>query len=977
MDKYSFLNAVHSSFFEQQYQQYLENPDSIEPSWRAFFQGYDFGTEQNGDLQSLGSKPNSPFQNNNANDSSQSNGQTTNVILEEPRTIKPPIVTDQLPESPQTKFDDASSKQATENVMKEFQVINLINDYRTRGHLFTKTNPVRKRRAYFPSLDIENFGLTKMDLRKKFKAGEMLGIGTTTLEKILEHLESIYCEAIGIEYVYLRSGRKMKSIEDYIHQNENRTIFNANQKIEIFKKLNQAVAFENFLHRKYVGEKRFSLEGGESLIPALDAIIETGADTGVIDFVVGMAHRGRLNVLANVFGKPPKDIFNEFEKKDYQDSSFDGDVKYHLGWTSNRLTKKSKKVNLTLAPNPSHLESVGSIVQGIARSKIDKKFHHENSKVLSIVIHGDAAVAGQGLTYELTQMAELKGYHVGGTVHIIVNNQIGFTTDYQDGRSSTYCTDVAKVTRSLVLHVNADNVEAVVHASVFAIKYRNRFRTDVFIDLLGYRKYGHNEGDEPRFTQPQLYKIIANHPNPKDIYAQKLMRDDYIGAKELQSIEHRYESYLSDRHEDSRKDETGPVVTAFMESEWKAYHPVEEDDTFIDIDTGIDNQSFELVAKALTELPEENKFLRQILRLIKDRKKMLFDSRKIDWATAEHLAYGSLLLENHDVRISGQDVERGTFSHRHAIIKSEEAEVEIMQLNGIKVQNQGTFSIYNSLLSEYGVLGFEYGYALNDPNSLTIWEAQFGDFANGAQIIIDQYLTSAEAKWKVQNGLVLYLPHGYEGQGAEHSSGRIERFLQLCARGNICVANCSTPANFFHLLRRQMKVEYRKPLIIFTPKSLLRHPLVISDKSEFLSGHFKRIIPDELVEPGKCKTLVFCMGKFYYDLLAEREKRKRFDVALVRLEQIYPLPKTEIRDILKSYDKTKDVVWAQEEPRNMGVWAFLLMRLEEAKNFRPVTRRFYSSTASGNKALYSKLQNQILNAVFDPSIDIFALTVHS
>ncbi|MCY3997918.1 MAG: 2-oxoglutarate dehydrogenase E1 component [Flavobacteriaceae bacterium] len=976
MDKYSFLNAVHSSFFEQQYLQYLENPDSIEPSWRAFFQGYDFGTEQNGDQNYMEPQQNNSFQSNTANGSLQPNGHAP-IIVEEPPPAKTPVLTTPSPKHPQTKLDDTASKDATEIVMKEFQVINLINDYRTRGHLFTKTNPVRKRRAYFPSLDIENFGLTKMDLRKKFKAGEMLGIGTTTLEKILEHLESIYCEAIGIEYVYLRSERKTKFIEDYIHQNENRTIFTANQKIEILKKLNQAVAFESFLHRKYVGEKRFSLEGGESLIAALDAIIETGADSGVIDFVVGMAHRGRLNVLANVFGKPPKDIFNEFEQKDYQDSSFDGDVKYHLGWTSNRLTKKSKRVNLTLAPNPSHLESVGSIVQGIARSKIDKKFHQDNAKVVSIVIHGDAAVAGQGLAYELIQMEKLKGYQVGGTIHIIVNNQIGFTTDYQDGRSSTYCTDIAKVTQSLVLHVNADNVEAVVHAAVFATKYRDRFQSDVFIDLLGYRKYGHNEGDEPRFTQPQLYKVIAKHPNPKDIYVQKLIRERYLNEKELKSIEHQYETYLSDRHEDSRKDETGPVVTAFMENEWKAYQQVEEEETMFDIETGIDDQSYQLIGKALTKLPEDTKFLRQILRLIKDRKKMLFESHKIDWATAEHLAYGSLLLENHHVRISGQDVERGTFSHRHAIIKSEEAEIEIIQLNEIKAHHQGTFNIYNSLLSEYGVLGFEYGYALNDPNTLTIWEAQFGDFANGAQIIIDQYLTSAEAKWKVQNGLVLYLPHGYEGQGAEHSSGRIERFLQLCARGNICVANCSTPANFFHLLRRQMKVEYRKPLIIFTPKSLLRHPLVISDKSEFLSGHFKRVIPDELVKPSVCKTLVFCMGKFYYDLLAEREKRKRFDVALVRLEQIYPLPKDEIRDILEQYHQTKDIVWAQEEPRNMGVWAFLLMRLEEARNFRPVTRRFYSSTASGNKARYSKRQNQILSSVFDSSIDIFALTVHS
>ena len=981
MDRFSFLNAVHNSFVEELYHQYLEDPDNLEPSWRAFFQGYDFASEESQYYSPTdGQQIQKPVTDRVFDRVPSREERLTEIVKEQNNE---PIENGQSTDVSVQNIDHSTKSAAVEkdevsqHLRKEFQVINLTIDYRTRGHLFTKTNPVRKRRYYFPSLDIENFGLNKMDLRKKFKAGELLGIGTTTLEKIIEHLESIYCEAIGIEYLYIRSGRKIDFIQKYIHANENRTIFTQNQKIEILQKLNQAVAFESFIHRKYVGEKRFSLEGGESLIPALDSIIESGADEGIIDFVVGMAHRGRLNVLANVFGKSPVDIFNEFERKDYQDSSFDGDVKYHLGWTSNRLTKKGKRVKLTLAPNPSHLEAVGSIVQGIARAKIDRDHHRDNGKVLSIVIHGDAAIAGQGLAYELVQMAELKGYQVGGTIHIVVNNQIGFTTDYQDGRSSTYCTDVAKITRSLVLHVNADNVEAVVHASVFALKYRSRFKSDVFIDLLGYRKYGHNEGDEPRFTQPKLYKIIAKHPNPKEIYANQLKKENSITDRDIELIEQEYEAYLSERHEDSRKDKLGPVITAFMENVWKAYRQVEEEDTFLDIQTGIREQDFLKVAKALTRLPEDHQFLRQILRLIKERKKMLYQTHKIDWATAEHLAYGSLLLENHNVRISGQDVERGTFSHRHGIIKSEDAEIQIIQLNEISTQNQGNFRVYNSLLSEYGVLGFEYGYALADPNCLTIWEAQFGDFANGAQIIIDQYLTSAEAKWKVQNGLVLFLPHGYEGQGAEHSSGRIERFLQLCARGNICVVNCTTPANFFHVLRRQMKVEYRKPLIVFTPKSLLRHPLVLSERKEFLSGSFKRIIPDNLVKPENCKTLVFCMGKFYYDLYDEREKRNRYDVALVRLEQIYPLPKTQIREILKQYKNTQDIVWAQEEPRNMGVWAFLLMRLEEARRFRPVSRRFYSSTASGNKTRYSKRQKQILNAVFDSSIDIFALTVHS
>lgn len=976
MDRFSFLNAVHSSYFEQIYKQYLENPDAVEPSWRAFFQGYDFGYDQAFEDHSE-----------HINESVIANGVTsTNGSLADSHRIQPEVVSNVVTKKPEEKPKTTQPLQESsidttdslsEQVMKEFQVVNLIIDYRTRGHLFTKTNPVRQRRYYFPSLDIENYGLKKLDLRKKFKAGEMLGIGTTTLEKIIEHLESIYCEAIGIEYVYLRSAKKISYIQNYLHKNENQTIYSSQQKIKILKKLNQAVAFENFLHRKYVGEKRFSLEGGESLIPALDAIIENGAELGVIEFVVGMAHRGRLNVLANVFGKSPKEIFNEFEEKDYQESVFDGDVKYHLGWTSNRLTKKLRRVNMTLAPNPSHLESVGSVVQGITRSKIDDNFHGDSSKALSIVIHGDAAVAGQGLVYELVQMSELKGYKVGGTIHIVINNQIGFTTDYIDGRSSTYCTDVAKTTRSMVLHVNSDNVEAVMHASVFAINYRMRFQQDVFIDLLGYRKYGHNEGDEPRFTQPKLYKIIANHPNPKQIYANQLIKDGVLNKERLKLIEDEYEAYLTDRHEDSKKDDEGPQITPLMENIWRAYEVVDEKGTFVDIDTRIEEEDFELVAKALTVLPSRNKYLRKILKLINDRKKMLYETDQIDWATAEHLAYGSLLLEGHNVRISGQDVERGTFSHRHAIIKSEDAEIEIVQLNDINTQNQGHFTIYNSLLSEYGVLGFEYGYALANPNCLTIWEAQFGDFANGAQIVIDQYIISAEAKWKVQNGIVLYLPHAYEGQGAEHSSGRIERFLQLCARGNICLANCTTPANFFHLLRRQMKAKYRKPLVIFTPKSLLRHPMVLSNRKDFLKGGFKRIIRDDKVLPNKCKTLVFCTGKFYFDLYKSREERKRFDVALVRLEQIYPLPRYEIRDLIKEYSDTKDIVWAQEEPRNMGIWAYLMLQFGEAISFRPVTRRYYSSTASGSKVRYGKRQRQIIDSVFDSSVDVFGLNVNS
>ena len=706
------------------------------------------------------------------------------------------------------------------------------------------------------------------------------------------------------------------------------------------------------MHTKYVGQKRFSLEGGESLIPALDAVVEAAAEQGVEEFVMGMAHRGRLNTLTNIFGKSSRDIFSEFDGKDYEEIVFDGDVKYHLGWTSKRTTDTGKKINMNIAPNPSHLETVGAVVEGITRAKLEKKYDFNTNKVLPIVVHGDAAIAGQGLPYEIVQMARLKGYGTGGTVHIVVNNQIGFTTNYLDARSSTYCTDVAKVTLSPVLHVNADDAEAVVHATLFALDYRMTFGRDVFIDLLGYRKYGHNEGDEPRFTQPKLYKAIAKHKNPRDIYAEQLIRQGIISANDIKQMEKEYKDSLEVDLVDSRKIEK-TEITPFMQDEWKGYERVDEAKMMEKVNTAVDKKTITKVASAITALPSEKKFLRKIQKLIGDRRRMFFETNAMDWAMGELLAYGSLMVEGHDVRISGQDVERGTFSHRHAIVKAEESEEETILLNHIQ-EKQGRLRIYNSLLSEYGVLGFDYGYAMATPNRLTIWEAQFGDFSNGAQIMIDQYISAAEDKWKLQNGIVLLLPHGYEGQGAEHSSARIERYLQLCAKDNMFVANCTTPANMFHLLRRQVKSNYRKPLVVFTPKSLLRHPLVVSPVEDFTKGSFKTLIPDEFVSPEKATKLVFCSGKFYYDLLKQREELKRDDVALVRLEQLFPLPMEEIRSQLKQYNKATDVVWAQEEPRNMGAWSHLLLHMPEAVQFRPATRRFYGAPAAGSATRSAK-----------------------
>ena len=926
MDKFSFLNAVHPSYIAELYEKYLQYPDSIEPSWRAFFQGFDFGSEL--DNRDFFTAP------------------------------------DTTPIADPDNYDVGA---LCSDVVKEFQVVKLIDGYRTRGHLFTKTNPVRERRQYSPTLALENFGLSQHDLKQTFKAGEIIGVGETTLEEIIQHLERIYCDSIGIEYMYIRNPDEVEWIQNKLNYNDNQPEFTSEHKKHILKKLNEAVAFESFLHTKYVGQKRFSLEGGESLIPALDTLIENAAEKGVEEFVMGMAHRGRLSTLTNIFGKSAKDIFSEFDGKDYAQDIFDGDVKYHLGWTSKRKTPSGKEINLNIAPNPSHLEAVGAVVQGIARAKQDDHHKDQPNKVLPIIVHGDAAIAGQGIVYEIVQMAQLEGYKTQGTIHIVINNQVGFTTNYLDGRSSLYCTDVGKVTFSPILHVNADDVEAVVHATLFALDFRMEFGRDVFIDLLGYRKYGHNEGDEPRFTQPKLYKAISKHKNPSDIYSEKLIAQGVIEKEDIQKMEQEYRDKLEENLEDSRKEDK-TTITAFMQDEWEGYDYVRRNKMLEPVDTTFDIKKLDEIAEVITKLPEDKKFLKKTTRLIDARHRMFFDDNKLDWAMGELLAYGTLLKEGYDVRMSGQDVERGTFSHRHAIIKVEDSEEEVCLLNDLK-GDQGNFYIYNSLLSEYGVVGFDYGYAMASPESLTLWEAQFGDFSNGAQIMIDQYISSAEDKWKVQNGLVMLLPHGYEGQGAEHSSGRMERYLQMCASDNMFVADVTTPANLFHLLRRQMKTNFRKPLIIFTPKSLLRHPKVVSSKEELANGSFQMLIDDPTAKVSKIKSLVFVTGKFYYDLLEKRKALKRDDVALVRIEQLFPLPEDAIRKIIKKYKNVDDIVWAQEEPRNMGAYSHLLMHFEETRNFRVCSRKMYAAPAAGSTVRSKARHAKVIENVFDKTME--------
>ena len=898
MDKFSFLGALHTGMIEEMYDKYLQDPQSIEEEWSSFFQGFDFAKE---------------------------------VYSEE--------------DIPQI-------------FQKEFKVINLIDAYRKSGHLFTKTNPVRERRKYTPTLDYKNFGLEEADLDVEFQAGEQVGIGPSTLKVIIAHLEKVYCQSIGVEYMYIRDPKEIDWIKNRLHKHSNTPKFEAKQKKHILHKLNQAVAFENFLHKKFVGQKRFSLEGAESLIPALDALVEHSSGLGVEEFVVGMSHRGRLNVLANIFNKTYKEIFSEFEGKLYEDDNISGDVKYHLGFTSMQKCHNGNNIKLNLTPNPSHLEAVDPVVEGITRAKLDSKYGGDVKKILPILLHGDAALAGQGVVYEVIQMAQLDGYQTGGTIHIAVNNQVGFTTNYLDARSSTYCTDVAKVTLSPVLHVNGDDVEAVVHALQLAVEYRQKYHKDVFIDLLCYRKYGHNEGDEPRFTQPKLYEAISKHKNPREIYKEKLMNEGVVEAGIAKELEQDFQNLLQDRF-DEAKEIKKAKITRFLKEEWSEVKRNFIPDFKGSNETNIGQDKLRELAKHLYDIPQANKLFKKTRKLLADRKKMVEVSDKLDWAMGELLAYASLLDEGHDVRLSGQDVERGTFSHRHAILKVEQSEEEVCPLNSISTT--ANFEAYNSLLSEYGVLGFDYGYSITRPNTLTIWEAQFGDFSNGAQIMLDQFISCAEDKWKVMSGLVMLLPHGYEGQGAEHSSARLERYLQMCAKYNMQIVNCTTPANFYHVMRRQLKREYRKPLVVFTPKSLLRHPKCVSSITDLADGKFEGII-DDTITPKSVDRLVLCSGKIYYELLDRREKEAAENVALVRVEQLFPLDKQGIIELVEKY-KAKEVVWVQEEPENMGAWTFILSELR-ALGIDVIAREASAATATGSSKTSAAEQNELINKVF-------------
>jgi 2-oxoglutarate dehydrogenase E1 component len=924
MDKFSYIANAHVSYVDELYHSYKSDPDSIDSSWKEFFDGFDFALS------------NYSSEEEQSTIASSSNGTAAkNGSLATPGTI---MDMEQLP--------------------KEIKVRALIHAHRSRAHLRSKTNPVRERRDRKALIDPQDFGLGQEDMNTEFQAGNEIGIGKAKLSVIIASLKIIYEGSIGFEYLYIRDPEMLDWFKTKVEKEA--LAFNPahEDKKRILFKLNQAVVFENFLHTKYLGQKRFSLEGGESTIPFLDAVINISSELGVKEVMIGMAHRGRLNVLANIMGKTYEQIFSEFEGTAKPDLTMgDGDVKYHMGYSSDIITPNNNKVHLKLAPNPSHLEAVNPVVEGFIRAKIDTEHKGDAKKALPILIHGDAAVAGQGIVYEVTQMAGLEGYNTGGTIHFVINNQVGFTTDFDDARTSIYCTDVAKIIDAPVIHVNGDNAEAVVFAAKLASEFRQKFSKDIFVDMVCYRRHGHNEADEPKFTQPELYNIISKHPNPREIYIKQLTERGDFDAKIASQMDEEFRKLLQDRL-NMVKEKPLPYQATRFEEEWRSLRRSEPADFDKSPATGVSSVDIEKVAHALTILPKGFKPLKQIESQLKQRKDMFFQSKELNWAAAELLAYGTLLLEGKSVRLTGQDVQRGTFSHRHAVLHDANTNQEFNSLLELK-DRKGQFHIYNSLLSEYAVLGFEYGYGMANPNCLTIWEAQFGDFANGAQTMIDQFISSGETKWQKMNGLVMLLPHGYEGQGPEHSNARPERFLQLSADYNMVVANITEPSNFFHLLRRQLTWDFRKPCIVMSPKSLLRHPKVISPLVEFTEGSFREVIADTTVKAKDVKRVILCSGKIYYDLEEAREKDKINNVAIVRIEQLHPLPIKQIQDILKGYGKA-EVVWVQEEPENMGYWNYLLRLLYKELPMELISRKASASPATGYNKVHQEEQRNIV-----------------
>jgi 2-oxoglutarate dehydrogenase E1 component len=915
MKDFSYITHQHPSYIESLYQEFIKNPDATDPDLKKFFEGFDFAYNQS--------------------------TATGHASLASDSTIEHPTL----------------------NLTKELNVYQLIAAYRSKGHLIADTNPIRPRKDRGANLDLKYFGLSDADLQTKFTVGSLIGIADATLQSILAKLQQTYSHHIGVEFSYINDQKKIDWLTKEIEENFAQPIA-LDKKKRILEKLNQGVMFEKFLHTKYIGQKRFSLEGGESTIAALDAIINVAANNDVQEVAIGMAHRGRLNILANIMGKTYSQIFSEFEGTAILDQTMgSGDVKYHMGFGSEVTTVDGKNVHLKLMPNPSHLEAVDPVVVGFARSKADILYDSNFDKILPILIHGDASVAGQGIVYEVLQMCKLRGYYTGGTIHFVINNQIGFTTDFDDARSADYCTSVAAMVQAPVIHINGDDAEAVVKCAELATRYRQQFNSDIFIDMVCYRRHGHNEGDDPKYTQPHLYALIDKHQNPREVYTNYLIENGEADAKDLATaMEKKFWADLQERL-DEVKQHPLPYSYQAPEIAWKSLRKAVAEDFDFSPNTSIPEAEVRRLFDGLMKIPENFTPLKKVDKLLQEKIKLLTTENKIDWATGELLAYSSILVDGKIVRMSGQDVRRGTFSHRHAVLRDENTDEYYNRLDHFQ-ENQAKFRIYNSLLSEYGVLGFEYGYSMANPDALVIWEAQFGDFCNGAQTMIDQFISAGEQKWNRMNGVTMLLPHGYEGQGPEHSSARLERFLQQCAELNMVVTNITTSANLFHALRRQVAWQFRKPLINFSPKANLRYPGSYSHIDDYTTGGFKETIDDSFVtDATTVKKVLFCTGKIYFELAEKQTKENRQNIAIVRVEQLYPLPQKQLDALYKKYAKAI-WFWVQEEPLNMGAASFLKMNVKGI-NFGVISRNASAATATGYAKVHKVEQEGIINMAFE------------
>jgi len=905
MKHLTVANRWNVELIDQKYSVWLQDPEGVDKAWQTFFEGFELGLT---------------------------------------RPAKPAAV---LKEG--TSLDAA--------------VLRLIQTYRMIGHRQAKINPLFSPPKE-PELSIEAFGFSKNDLEKEVDAGTYFGDKKVLkLGELVKRLEKTYCGTVGYEFAHIQDTQKRKWLEAQVESSLGEPNFSKEQRKRILEKIISAETFEHFLHTRYVGQKRFSLEGGETLIVGLDAILELSPAVGVEEIVLGMAHRGRLNVLAGIFNKSYDYIFKEFSENYIPDTIYgDGDVKYHLGFESNHKTESGKEIAISLAPNPSHLESVDAIVEGKARARQRIRGLDDRRRVLPILIHGDAALPGQGVVVEVLNLSKLEGYTTAGTIHIVINNQIGFTTAPEQGRSTRYCTDVAKTIDAPIFHVNGDDPLAMAMVAELTLKYRQKFSEDVFIDMYCYRRHGHNEADEPAFTQPGLYKKIAEHPPISEVFVQHLLEDGSLTAEEAKEIKKGFEDVL---HEAFERNKAEREFVKKNGKQKKHLSTIQPPYSFKAVQTAVDRKVFDKVCNALLEAPVTFNINPKIKRQLEAKKKVVEEGKGFDWGFGEALAFGTLLLEGTPVRLSGQDSERGTFSHRHSVYYDVETHERYIPLCHID-ETQGIFCVHNSSLSEAAVLGFDLGYSFDYPKMLCLWEAQFGDFANGAQVVIDQFMVSGESKWNCVSGIVLLLPHGYEGQGPEHSSARLERFLQACAEDNIQVCNLTTPAQYFHVLRRQMKRDFKKPLIIMSPKSLLRHKNCTSSVEDFTKGKFETIL-DDTADYQNAKRVILCSGKVYYDLLAYREEKKIKDTALVRIEQLYPLNDLRLRELFGKYAKATRFVWCQEEPHNMGAWNFIASRLQTYlgnHKLEFVGRWAAASPATGVLAVHKVEQEALVETAF-------------